>query len=294
MANFQAGILEPIPALARHLFFSLSPESDPREALCELAAFADGDTVLVGLGHSLIRALDTEIAGLKSFPAHTGKGFDVPSTPQALWCWLRGDDRGELVHLTHALRNILEPDLVLEQVIDAFEYGDMQDLTGYEDGTENPKDAAAVTAAIVSHGRPGLDGSSFAAVQQWVHDLEQFFSHPQAEQDNIFGRRKVDNSELATAPVSAHVKRTAQESFEPEAFVVRRSMPWADAAQEGLVFLAFGRSVAAFEAQLNRMVGAEDGIADALFRFTHPVTGSYFWCPPLAGKTLDLRAIGIT
>ena len=49
-----------------------------------------------------------------------------------------------------------------------------------------------------------------------------------------------DNEELEDAPESAHVKRTAQEDFEPEAFVVRRSMPWADATSEGLEFVAFG------------------------------------------------------
>ena len=48
-----------------------------------------------------------------------------------------------------------------------------------------------------------------------------------------------------------------------------------------------------FEALLQRMVGADDGIADALFSFTHPVTGSYFWCPPVARGRLDLRAIGL-
>jgi putative iron-dependent peroxidase len=87
------------------------------------------------------------------------------------------------------------------------------------------------------------------------------------------------------------VKRTAQESFAPEAFLMRRSMPWNDAMRAGLMFVAFGRSLDAFEAQLNRMVGAEDGIVDALFRFTKPVTGAYFWCPPVTQGKLDLRRI---
>ncbi|MBX9754991.1 MAG: Dyp-type peroxidase, partial [Pseudomonadaceae bacterium] len=99
--------------------------------------------------------------------------------------------------------------------------------------------------------------------------------------------------ELDDAPESAHVKRTAQESFEPEAFVLRRSMPWASAGQAGFMFSAFGCSVAAFEAQLKRMVGAEDGIVDGLFQFTRPLTGSYFWCPPLKDGKLDLRAVGL-
>jgi putative iron-dependent peroxidase len=41
------------------------------------------------------------------------------------------------------------------------------------------------------------------------------------------------------------------------------------------------------------MVGAEDGVADALFRFTRPVSGAYFWCPPMKDGRLDLSALGL-
>ncbi len=68
-------------------------------------------------------------------------------------------------------------------------------------------------------------------------------------------------------------------------------MPWADANKEGLVFVAFGKSFDAFEALLNRMVGKDDGIPDALFTFTRPVTGSYLWCPPIKDGCLDIRAM---
>ena len=70
-------------------------------------------------------------------------------------------------------------------------------------------------------------------------------------------------------------------------------MPWSDGNAGGLNFVAFGKSFDAFEAQLKRMVGAEDGITDALFKFTRPVTGSYFWCPPMMKGRLDLRALGL-
>lgn len=108
------------------------------------------------------------------------------------------------------------------------------------------------------------------------------------ERDHCIGRRRSDNEELDDAPESAHVKRTAQESFDPEAFVVRRSMPWADASAAGLMFVAFGHSLDAFEAQMRRMVGLDDGIVDALFRFTRPLSGAYFWCPPVKGGKLQL------
>jgi putative iron-dependent peroxidase len=89
------------------------------------------------------------------------------------------------------------------------------------------------------------------------------------------------------------VKRTAQESCDPEAFVVRRSMPWSDETGEGLVFVSFGKSLDAFEARLRRMTGQEDGIIDGLFRFTRPVSGSYFWCPPVTDGQLYLTALGL-
>ena len=95
------------------------------------------------------------------------------------------------------------------------------------------------------------------------------------------------------APASAHVKRSAQESFEPEAFVLRRSMPFSEPGREGLVFVAFGRSFDAFEAILGRMVGAEDGVTDALFRFTQPISGRYFFCPPVRDGLLDLASLGL-
>lgn len=293
MKNTQPGILTFVPRLARYLIFSLKLDSDPKKALTDLRQVADGDKVVVGLGKSLALAVGVDIAGLRTFPNYAGAGVEIPSTPFSLWCWLRGEDRGELVHQTRLIRSTLARTFHLKNVIDAFQYGPSLDLTGYEDGTENPKGDDAIEAAIVKGAGAGMDGSSFVAVQQWVHDLDHFQSMSQAEQDNTIGRRKSDNQELDDAPVSAHVKRTAQESFQPEAFVLRRSMPWADATNEGLVFVAFGKSFNAFDALLRRMVGAEDGVTDALFSFTRPISGSYFWCPPVANGRLDLTALGL-
>ncbi|MGB7540727.1 MAG: Dyp-type peroxidase [Burkholderiales bacterium] len=292
-AEVQPGILAPVPAHARNLFFVIGAEADPRASLRALRDSADGDRTVVGLGESLVLALGRKIDGLGTFPRYAGAGFAVPSTPTALWCWLRGGDRGELVHRSRSMERAVSPAFRLSQAIDAFRYGPGLDLTGYEDGTENPKDAAAVDAAVVSGRGRGLDGASFVAVQQWVHDFDKFESMTAAEQDNAIGRRKSDNKELADAPLSAHVKRTAQESFDPAAFILRRSMPWADEHQAGLVFVAFGKSFDAFEAQLRRMAGAEDGVSDALFKFTRPVSGGYFWCPPLENGHLDLGALGL-
>jgi len=291
MGTVQRGILGPVPPLASYLFFTLRSDASPIEALGALRKICDGDRIVVGLGQPLVLSLGKEIDGLRLFPIHAGPGFEVPSTPMALWVWLRGKDRGELVHGARGVVKAVASAFPLSSRIDAFRYGRGKDLSGYDDGTENPKGKKAINAAVVRGGR--LDGSSFVAVQQWVHDLDHFESFQKQERDHIIGRRIRDNREIANAPQSAHVKRAAQESFTPEAFVLRRSMPWADADREGLVFVAFGKSFDAFEAILKRMAGAEDGISDALFRFTRPMTGAYFWCPPVSNGRLDLRVLGL-
>lgn len=298
----QPGLLEGVPPVARYVFFQLADAAVDtaaiRQALARLVPLADGRHAVVGLGPSLVQALGADIPELHEFPDFSRPGVRVPVTPGTLWCWLRGLDPGDLLHLTRRLQKALAPVFTVRHTLDAFRHawregGHGHDLTGFEDGTENPEGEAAEEAAFV-HGRGvGLDGSSYAAVQQWVHDFDAFEALGEAERDNRIGRRLSDNEELEDAPESAHVKRTAQESFDPEAFVLRRSMPWMLSQQAGLMFVAFGRSHRAFEQQMRRMAGHDDGIVDALFTFSKPVNGAYFWCPPLRDGRLDLRRLGI-
>ncbi|HPU81139.1 Dyp-type peroxidase [Accumulibacter sp.] len=290
----QAGILLPLPALARYLSFSLEPAALPGECLHRLADLVDGEQTVVGLGRALVSALAAEVPGLRSFPALAGPGLELPATPAAVWVWLRGDDRGEILHRARRIAQAMTPAFRLEDSLDAFQYAGGRDLSGYEDGTENPTGDAAASTAIIGDERPGLTGSSFVAVQRWTHDFARFEAMPGTQQDLSIGRRRADNQEIDDAPASAHVKRTAQESFAPAAFVLRRSMPWAEGNRGGLLFVAFATSFDPFEAQLRRMLGIEDGIVDALFKFTRPQSGAYFWCPPMRKGRLDLSALGLS
>ena len=301
MTLAQAAILAPVPLVGRYVFFSLLGDQAQglalRNSLSRLADWADGQQVVVGMGLSLVQALGKEVPGLQAFKAISGHGVQVPSTPAALCCWLRGNDRGDLVLLTRQLEKALAPALQLDHVVDSFRHGQGpnghgRDLTGYEDGTENPQGDEASQAALVVSDVPGLDGSSFMAVQQWLHDLDAFEAMSGTAQDHTIGRRRSDNEELEDAPLSAHVKRTAQESFEPPAFVLRASMPWAKDQQAGLVFVAFGRSFDAFDALLHRMTGQDDGVVDAMFNISQPITSAYFWCPPMHQGRLDGRLLG--
>ena len=293
MSSPQPGILADVPGFSRYLEFGAIADVDPAPALGALAAKQVDETVVVGLGAGLVLGLGAAIEGLRPFPALIGPGIEVPSTQADLWVWIRGEDRGQIAHRGRAIAALLASAFRRDRLVDGFKFDSGRDLSGYEDGTENPVGDAAVEAGIAKGLGAGLDGGSFVATQQWVHDLTHFERLASGERDNIIGRRLSDNEELDDAPESAHVKRTAQESFEPEAFVVRRSMPWADSCGEGLMFVAFGQSLDAYEALLRRMTGADDGITDGLFRFSRPVSGSYFWCPPMTDGHLDLSAIGV-
>ena len=82
MKNVQPGILAPVPRLARYMEFSLVPDEDVRPCLEALMEIADGELVVVGLGASAVAALGKNIEGLGVFPADSGPGFEVPSTPE--------------------------------------------------------------------------------------------------------------------------------------------------------------------------------------------------------------------
>ena len=114
MSHCQPAILEsPVPPQARHLFFSLTSVGRPEEALDRLIPLVDGQSVVVGIGAPLVDALGCHVDGLRAFPCFGEVSVDIPQTQEALWCWLRGSDRGELLHLTRRIEAALSPALSL-------------------------------------------------------------------------------------------------------------------------------------------------------------------------------------
>ena len=288
----QPGILAaPLP-VGRSLVFRMAPGADVSAALRKLGKGFSTSWGVMGVGEPLVCALGRKIPGLRAFPEIAAPAGRIPSTQQALWFFLRNRNRTATFDTTMEIRSLVAGAFVLEDAMDTFLYAGGKDLSGYEDGTENPRRAAAIAAAVISSGK-GLAGSSFVAVQRWAHDLQLFQSLPRTQRDAIIGRRADTNAEIATAPASAHVKRSAQESYDPPAFMVRRSMPWAVAHEQGLEFIAYVESLDRFERVLRRMAGLDDGIVDGLFTFSRPLTGGYYWCPPVTRGRLNLSCLGL-
>jgi putative iron-dependent peroxidase len=289
----QTGILKTVPQLATYLSFNLADTATAKAktaaitGLKQLLQTADGQRIVVGLSAGMCKTLGIKAPEeLRTFQSPVGGKMKLPETPVDLFVWLRAtpsQDRGNLLAISRQVQALLSGAFVLTEGVEAFKHlkknsNKSHDLTDYEDGTENPKGQKAIDFGFAP------DGSSFLAVQKWQHKWDNITKMSTTEQNQAFGRNKQTNAELESAPPSAHIKRTTQEDFTlsdgTEGFSLRRSMPWSDGRNSGLMFAAFGKSFEAFELQLKRMVGADDGITDAVFKMSKPMTGSFFWCPP--------------
>ena len=274
------------------LSFALAPLCEPDKALKRLARDFDASWGTLAIGEPLARKVERSIPGLRTFPAMSAPGAGVPSTQQSLWMMLTAPSPGAVFDILQRVNLLVMPHFMQVDSMPTFIYDTGRDLTGFEDGTENPKGRKAAAAAVVADGP--LAGSSFVAVQRWVHDLAHFGRMTPARRDAVIGRRQGTNEEIPHAPRSSHVKRSTQEDFDPPAFMVRRSMPFVFGAQMGLEFISYVAALDTFEVMMRRMAGLDkDGISDALFTFSRPVTGGYYWCPPVRGGRPDLGLLGV-
>jgi porphyrinogen peroxidase len=277
----QSGILDAVPATARYITLALTPAVDASALLDRLRKLHVDASIVVGIGAPLAAALGARVEGLRAFPALAGAGIAIPSTQGALWLQTRGTDPGETLRTMRRVIAQLGDGLRIDEDVLAYKHDVGRDLSGFEDGTENPTGDEAVAAALVG-------GASFVAVQRWLHDLARLDALEARARDHLVGRNRETNDELADAPSFAHVKRAAQEDFDPPAFMVRRSMPFGGVVEHGLYFVAYVAALDRFEAVMRRMVGLDDGVVDGLFQFSHPIAGGYYWCPPVDSGHLSI------
>lgn len=244
---------------------------------------------VIGIGAPLAAAVGAELPGLRPFKRLQRGRFTMPATQLDVWALVPAHDASQGFDKADALIHALDPHAELVEALPLFSYRQGHDLTGYKDGTENPTGDEAWAAALVAEGDAA--GGSFALVQRWLHFRDRMAAMPAAARDHVIGRRLADDEEIAEAPESAHVKRTAQEDFDPPAFMLRRSMPWGDGRRHGLLFVAFVAALDAAQRQLERMMGLDDGLQDALLGHSQAETGAFYWCPPWDGQRLLLPAV---
>ena len=83
-------------------------------------------------------------------------------------------------------------------------------------------------------------------------------------------------------PKDSHVSRTDITRDGKAVKIFRRSAPAGGVRDAGLYFLAFSADLDRFDWLLQSMFGvAGDGRRDRLLGYSRPVSGSYFFAPPL-------------
>jgi putative iron-dependent peroxidase len=289
----QFGIFAQGTVAHEFLEFDLRPDADLRAVAATLDGLraptvaAGGVNLVLGFGPDLWRTIapDEAPADLAAFePLGTLGGHHAPATQHDLWLWINGGTPD--VVFEHARAAALTLDRLFVVAIDqpCFVHRDSRDLTGFIDGTANPPILEAPGAALIPDGQPGAGGSHVLAMR-WIHDLDAFEALPLAEQENVFGRTKIDSVEFVGArlPSSAHIARTQiHDAAGEEVPIYRRNVPFGTTRESGVYFLGFGADHDRFDRMLRRMFGPnDDGLHDRLTDFSRPVSGSYYFAPSL-------------
>lgn len=163
--------------------------------------------------------------------------------------------------------------------VHGFRYLDSRDLTGFIDGTENPKGKARAAVALIDAEDPAFAGGSYVFTQRYIHNLKQWATVPQPEQEKVIGRKKRDSKELSekAKPPTAHISRVVIEEQGEELEIVRHSFPYGTVSEAGLFFIAYTKDLSIPEKMLSRMLGtAGDGMHDHLMDHTRGVRRDVF------------------
>lgn len=266
-----------------------------RAALARIRALEGTDRcarrVVLAMGSSLLGTLATAEmpAGARPFteiegPDVEGARRTAPATQDDLLVWFASDAPDRNLASARRARAELAGLAELREETPGFRYFEHLDLTGFEDGTENPTGEERVSVAVLADG-PGA-GGSFVLAQRWVHDLAGFEHLGVAEQERVIGRTREGSVELDPLPEHCHVERVVLEGeLGEERQIFRRSFPYGDTSELGLFFLAFAADPTVLSDMLHRMFGLVDGHYDRLTGFSRAVSGAYYVAP--ASEVLD-------
>jgi porphyrinogen peroxidase len=275
------------------LEFTLRPENAAPDLVRAVADIEEphttvgGVNIVVGVRPTIWAQVAPEDvpAGANDFEAAlVGVGrFAMPATQRDAWIWIAGAAADLVFDVAIDIIAALEPVALLATEITGWSYRHSRDLTGFEDGTENPPLTEAPGVALVPAGQPG-QGCSVVLYQQWVHHREAWTGIGLRTQEKVMGRTKDDSTEFAEDVMlpNSHVARTSIETGDGEELpIFRRNVPYGTVSDHGTVFVGFSFDQSRLTRMLERMAGIEDGIRDALTYYTTPLTGAYYVVPSI-------------
>ena len=212
-------------------------------------------------------------------------GYRMPATQHDALLWLSGSAYDIVFDVARAAIKELAAVGSVTDETSSWPYRHDRDLTGFIDGSENPSLNEAAELALVPEGKPGA-GGSVLLLQKWSHDVSAWESLATGDQERVIGRTKDESIELAEQPPDSHVARTDQERFGD---IFRRNTPYGSVTDHGTMFVGLSAEQGPQTAMLESMLGLNDGVRDALTRYTRPLTGAYYFVP----STQDLENVTV-
>jgi putative iron-dependent peroxidase len=292
MITPQTGIFSLGDAAHIYLEFTLTPGTDPAALVTTVVDIHEprttvgGVNLVIGFRPELWRSVapdDTpaELAGFNA-PLAGSDGYAMPATQADVWFWVAGASYDVVFDVGRAVIGALAGVATLERELSGWSYKHSRDLTGFEDGTENPALMIAPRIATIPDGAPGA-GGTILLFQQWHHHAAEWEALPEHAQELVIGRTKPDSIELdeAVMPDDSHVSRTTVEEDGDERKIFRRNTAYGTPVTFGTVFVGFSADQQRLDRMLRRMAGAEDGLRDKLTYYSTPLTGAYYFVPSL-------------
>lgn len=223
---------------------------------------------------------------LAPFPTMHSDDRVAPTNSYDIYIEIRSD-RADVNHIVSTkVCQLLGDSVELIEQVQAFRFLDGRDLTGFVDGTENPQGLHRREVALVkAQDDINFVGGSYLHTQRYQHNLTLWNSLAEHEQEDVYGRTKLDNVEYDSddKPLTAHTKRTSLKDEQGNNIeIVRQSMPYGDMKRKGLFFVSYCQSPKPFEIMLKSMIhGDGHGNSDHLLKYTQAETGSAFFAPSL-------------
>ena len=187
MATPQTGIFALGDAAHIYLEFAMTPGTSAEKLVRAVVAIHEprttvgGVNAVFGLRPELWRAVapDDAPAELTGFnaPLPGAAGYSMPATQADLWLWIAGASYDVVFDLEREAIVKLAPAATLVRELDGWSYRHSRDLTGFEDGTENPALMIAPGIATIADGNPGA-GGSVLLYQQWQHQTAKWEALP--------------------------------------------------------------------------------------------------------------------
>ncbi|MEW6774889.1 MAG: Dyp-type peroxidase [Bdellovibrionota bacterium] len=219
---------------------------------------------------------------LKPFSPVKGPSLEAPTTGGDVLLHILSDRHDLNFELAMRLRAELGERVSVMEEVHGFRYLDSRDLTGFIDGTENPKGKGRGPAAIIGKEDPDFAGGSYVFTQRYVHNFQKWRGLSLQDQERAVGRTKKNSREIPDKKrdAQAHISRVVIEENGKELEIVRHSFPYGTTSEAGLFFIAYTRDLRIPFKMLERMMGASgDGRHDLLMENTKPVSGATFFAP---------------